>query len=180
MWSGGMHILPGWLRRIFFQLSPGGRQIRRHLKECKKLVFPELDRLQAEGDLQTQPLKSSIACGFLKHAGSKDKSMNYDEIVHQMLILTFAAAPMWNMILNQVIQRYIAFPEYHVELRAEVQSALEEHGGWTEAAFVNMPRLESFTRETLRCTPPIMCKLAPAVKQLEAATNIPQIQYSGK
>ncbi|CAI6337031.1 unnamed protein product [Periconia digitata] len=165
VWSGGMHILPGWLRRLYFQLSPGGRKIRHHLSECKRLVFPELDRLQNEKCYEKQPSRSSVAQGFLKHTMHNGESNNYDEIVHQMLIVTFAAAPMWNMILNQVIQNHIAFPEHHSALTAEVQNALRLHGGWNKAALLDMPRLESFTRETLRSTPPIMFTVQRKVMQ---------------
>lgn len=179
LWSGGMHILPGWLRRIYFQLSPGGRKIRHHLSECKRLVFPELDRLKIEGEAGTQSLRSSVAQGFLSHTTADGGINNYDEIVHQMLIVTFAAAPMWNMILNQVIQNYVAYPEYHEVLKAEVQRALEIHRGWNKAAFLDMPRLESFTRETLRCTPPIMCK-SNTTGKANAFAKFLKIRYSAK
>jgi len=179
-WSGGMHILPSWLRRLYFQLSPGGRKIRRHLNECKSLIFPELDRLQDCERDEKQSMKSSVARGFLKHASEKGVTMNYDEIVHQMLIITFAAAPMWNMILNQVVQNHVAFPEHNAEMKKEVQQALEIYGGWTEAAFLNMPRLESFIRETLRCTPPIMCKSETLTELGLYLLKNTQIRYSEK
>ncbi|KAI9644111.1 hypothetical protein NHQ30_007464 [Ciborinia camelliae] len=155
-WSGSMFMLPSWLRKPYFYISRGGRTVRSHLQETKNLVIPELRRSDKIENKEKLKKDSSMIEALLRLAPGEDQEIKYDEVVNQMLILTFAAAGMWNMILCQVIYYYMAYPQHAKDLCAEVEKARREHGGWTKEALLAMPKLDSFVREVLRCSPPII------------------------
>ncbi|OJJ45957.1 hypothetical protein ASPZODRAFT_99019 [Penicilliopsis zonata CBS 506.65] len=159
-----MFLLPAVLREPYFWLSSWGRRARSHLHAVKRMVIPELGRLQREG--KSGPSRAMVEKMLAKPVDEMTPK-EADEIVNQMLILTFAAAGMWCMIQCQIVLTYLAHPEFAHELRQEITQQLAIHGGWTRQAVAAMPKLDSFLRETLRCSPPIIYTIQrKAMKEL--------------
>lgn len=79
-----------------------------------------------------------------------------DEATHQahhLLHLTFAASSASGVLVTQAMFQILMLPEYTKPLRAELETVLREHGGWTDKALTSMVLMDSFLRETMRMYP---------------------------
>ena len=166
-WSGMMFIFPSWMRRAYFWLSPGGYVVRHHRRETHALVALELRRLMAEKQQQQQQKREDLPLCILdalvevklSSAGREEKDTEaFRRITNQMLFLTFAGSGLYCVTLCQAIYTLLGNPEHTNDLQEEIKAAVQEAGGWNKQALAGMHKLDSFLRETLRCSPPTGCK----------------------
>ncbi|CAI7602509.1 unnamed protein product [Penicillium glandicola] len=156
--SGASLRLPSFLRHIYYKFSTQGRKAHHLLQRLKSTAYPEFAQLCSElsdngkhGDL---PL-----IGPMLSLGTTDKVLNRtlsDEIMELIIIIQFAASGMLAIAQAQLILYYLAYPAFQSDLRDEVNSAFQQHQGWSKETILAMPKLDSFIRETLRLSPPVM------------------------
>jgi Cytochrome P450 len=159
MFSFFYFLLPSILRLPFWLVSPFGFIIRHHVRSLKGLLIPEIERRIAaldSGDEREFALINALLT-------SKPKPMNAGQIeqcAEELCFMTFEGVGPMTLLLMQLMYEIISKPAYLDDLRNEISTALQESGGWSDEALKLMPKLESFTRETLRLNGPAPCKFA--------------------
>lgn len=150
-WPAILFTAPSWSRKALFWLCPTGRKIRAHLRKIKELVIPELlHRLDSD-----EPNEAfSLIDGLLPAANDPQREAKVERSVEQIQFLTFAAAPLIALITNQFLLTAMGYPDVADMLREEMRTAIAKHGGLNDKAVTDMPKLDSFFRETLRVSPP--------------------------
>ncbi|OAL63150.1 hypothetical protein A7C99_5539 [Trichophyton rubrum] len=95
-------------------------------------------------------LKQALKDGLLTKEQSPSDDMQFESLSMKSL---FHIYEVWGPIvplLIALLSRIMDSPEYVEDLREEVSGALASADGWDSDFLANTPKLESFTRETLR------------------------------
>lgn len=172
-------VMPGILRKVFWWFSPFGILTRHHIRKLKVALIPEIrSRVKAarnsEGfrdeyflidalvDMKME--KGVIQRGSeTSEINSKEEAKQIELCAEELMFMTFEGVGPMTLVTVQLIYELISHVEYLQPLREEISRALEgSNGEWTEEAMDNMPKLESFTRETLRLNGPAPCESKPA------------------
>lgn len=89
--------------------------------------------------------------------GRKGGSKSLGGIVDQQLFLTLASIHSTAGTLQSMLFDWLAHPEFHAEIRAEINEALAEFrssgGKWTLQRVAAMKKLDSFMKESTRVNP---------------------------
>ncbi|KAL7942006.1 cytochrome P450 [Trichoderma barbatum] len=163
--------VPAPLRRLFWHLSPSGIRVRKVIKKLKSFIIPEIRRtidmwrttgrspddytlLGAMLDLKEErgQIKRDAA------AMSREEEERQINIFSDEVIFTaFDSAGPVACLVTQLLFESIRDEKLTEALRTEIATALADNGGeWSVQAMSSLPRLESFTRETLRVDGPTL------------------------
>lgn len=170
--------VPAPLRRLFWHLSPSGFKVRRVIKKLKSFIIPEIRRTievwrttgrsTDEYTLLGAMLDLKEERGQIKRdatamsRGEEERQINIfsDEVI----FTAFDSAGPVACLVTQLLFESIRDEKLTEALRAEIATALADNGGeWSVQAMSSLPRLESFTRETLRVDGPTLCKLPHSI-----------------
>ena len=155
--SSYLKVVPWLIRPIAGLISPHMHRIRRHHKNARALLIPEILRRRQLGaqspDWKTG--KPNDMLQWLEDASSGDDSRP-ERIVDRQLGMSFAAIhTTTNHITNVLYDLAARWDEYGPELRAEVEECLAESGGaWKKTTLTKMSKMDSFMRESQRMHPP--------------------------
>lgn len=164
--------VPGLLRKAFWYASPGGFRIRKTVKKLKRVIIPEIWKAidawrnktsaSEEYTLLDAMLKLKAERGQLKRdpqAMTKAEEAHQIDVFSDEVIFTaFDSAGPVACLLTQLIFESICDKDLTNALRGEIADALAKNDGvWSEDTMSSLPRLESFTRETLRFNGPTLC-----------------------
>ncbi|OAL75126.1 hypothetical protein A7D00_0724 [Trichophyton violaceum] len=151
---------PRILRPLVWGFSPVCRAFRSNASILKEKLIPEIRRRvallrsgeSAADDLTmlTVFLKQALKDGLLTKEQSPSDDMQFESLSMKSL---FHIYEVWGPIvplLIALLSRIMDSPEYVEDLREEVSGALASADGWDSDFLANTPKLESFTRETLR------------------------------
>jgi hypothetical protein len=165
--------LPAPLRTAFWWLSPYGFRIRSCIAKLKRFILPELrrridafrqnDGAQGEYTLLDAMLALKVERGVIKReSGAMDKSEEERQInifAEEVIFTAFDSAGPVSVLITQLIFETIRHNEIKEPLRKEVLAALAANDfEWSDQALCSTPRLESFTRETMRADGPTLCE----------------------
>jgi cytochrome P450 len=166
-------VMPGILRKPFWWFSPFGFMTRHHIRKLKAVLIPEIrERIEAarrgEGyrdqfvlidALVDMKMDKRVIRRDAPGADAKEEAKEVELCAEELMFMTFEGVGPVTLLTVQLVYELIAHPEYLQPLRDEVARTLEAAGGkWTDEAMTNMPKLESFTRETLRLNGPAPCE----------------------
>lgn len=125
-------------------------------KRAMELIKPLYDeRLQAlkESSRETQSFYDTIF--WTMNQRKVDRSLK--AIVDQQLFLTVGSIHTTAGTLQSILCDWIAHPEYHDEIRAEINESLaglkSAGGKWTQQEVAKMKKLDSFMKESTRVNP---------------------------
>jgi hypothetical protein len=165
--------VPAPLRKVFWYLSPQGFRVRATIRKLKRFIVPEIrrsiDAWRQTGRTRDQytllgamlDLKSER--GQIKQdAGAMDRAEEERQIQvfsDEVVFTAFDSAGPIACLATQMLFEATHNPDIARLLRSEIAAALAAHGGeWSPETMGLLPRLESFTRETLRVNGPTLCE----------------------
>ncbi|KAL6862018.1 cytochrome P450 [Trichoderma novae-zelandiae] len=172
--------VPAPLRKLFWYLSPWGFRVRKVIKNLKSFIIPEIKRTIAiwrSGDRSPDEYTLLGAMLDLKEergqitrdatAMSREEEERQVNIFSDEVIFTaFDSAGPVACLVTQLLFESIQDPSLTDALRAEISQALADNGGeWSVQAMSSLPRLESFTRETLRVDGPTLFSVTRSILQ---------------
>ncbi|KAJ5612590.1 cytochrome P450 [Penicillium lagena] len=160
---------PFLLRPFVRRFSHSTRTLNSSIAALKGILVPEIRRRMEKIDQkQTSTtagseifyLDSMIHLAYKKniinsYSGEKEKNKLADLISEHTLMICFEfSGPIW-MFAAIMLFEVMLRPKYVTPLREELEAAVElSKGEWSFDTFKHTPKLESFTRETLRVNPP--------------------------
>ena len=147
-----LRLFPPLMRPLIALLTPAAWKVQIYLRAAKKALLPTiLERYQAEKD----GLDDEKPNDFLQWMidGANEDERRPDKLAHRQLIVFLGAAHTTTMAGTHTIYDLSARPEYIEPLRAEISSLLDEEGGWNPAVPNKMHKMDSFLRESQRCSP---------------------------
>ncbi|OJJ45961.1 hypothetical protein ASPZODRAFT_133815 [Penicilliopsis zonata CBS 506.65] len=157
VWVALKFLLPSSLYSASSYVLPPGRAVRHHLAETRRLVLPEIRKLLADQGDDAAVESRSVLAGLVKlSAPDAQDDEALAEIVNQLLFVLFAGADLFAVVLSQLLLNILGHPQYEAELREELAAAGDN---WTRRSAHQLPKLDSFLRETLRLSPPIICTI---------------------
>ncbi|KOS22824.1 Ent-kaurene oxidase [Escovopsis weberi] len=184
---GFVHLyfwIPSPLRRAFWHLSPQGARIRAVIRRLKRFIVPELRRVVEEWR-QTQGPRTESEAGYtlmgamldLKEErgqitrdasamSRQEEDRQIDIFADEVIFTSFDSAGPVACLVTQMLFEAVGDKSLVADLRGEISGVLAAHGGeWTPEAMSSLPRLESFTRETLRFNGPTLFSVTRSVIQ---------------
>ncbi|KAL2759308.1 hypothetical protein ACRALDRAFT_1067835 [Sodiomyces alcalophilus JCM 7366] len=172
--------VPAPLRLAFWYLSPQGFRVRACIKRLKRFIVPEIRRtidawrkgesVRDKYTLLGAMLDLKEERGQIKRdptAMSKAEEERQIDIFSDEVIFTgFDSAGPVACLVTQLLFESIHHKDIIGPLRNEITAALAANNGeWNNQAMSSLPRLESFTRETLRVDGPTLFSVTRSVIQ---------------
>lgn len=152
-----LRCFPPWLRPAVATCLPSSWRLHAHLRTAIRALLPVIVRRRAA---QNQPghVKPD---DFLQWMLDADKSEEErpEKIAHRQLILILASVDTTTRAGAHAIYDLCARPEYFDILREEVEIVLGEDGGWGKPTLTKMRKLDSFLKESQRCSPASLCTI---------------------
>ena len=111
---------------------------------------------------QTQKRSEDLLQWMMDNAEGRSKSVLSAINLH----VAFAAIHTSAVAVTHIIYDLCAMPEYVEPLRQEIEEALAAEGGPTKKAFLKMPKLDSFMRESQRLNPLLLSQSQPPTASL--------------
>ncbi|KAH0490122.1 hypothetical protein TgHK011_001605 [Trichoderma gracile] len=172
--------VPAPLRKLFWYFSPWGFRVRRVIKRLKAFIIPEIkqtimdwranehDRSQNKYTLLRAMLDLKEERGQITRdatAMTREEEERQIKIFSDEVVFTaFDSAGPVACLVTQLLFESIQDPSLTEALRAEISKALADNGGeWSMQAMSSLPRLESFTRETLRVDGPTLFSVTRSI-----------------
>ncbi|KAL8656994.1 MAG: hypothetical protein Q9226_002365 [Calogaya cf. arnoldii] len=155
--SGMLKVTPAVIRPIVAPFSPYMWRIRRHHRNARKLLIPEIlrRREQAAATADWKAKKPNDMIQWLEDA-SEGADAKPERIVDRQLGMSFAAIhTTTNHLANVIYDLAARWNEYGPELRAEVEEVLmETDGQWKKTTLTKLSKMDSFMKESQRLNPP--------------------------
>jgi Cytochrome P450 len=166
-------VMPGILRKAFWWFSPFGILTRHHIRKLKAALIPEIccrvkaarrgkgfrDQFVLIDALVDMKMEKGVIEREISEMNLKEEAKQIELCAEELMFMTFEGVGPVTLLTVQLIYELISRVEYLQPLREEISRALgASNGKWTEEAMNNMPKLESFTRETLRLNGPAPCE----------------------
>ncbi|KAL8729321.1 MAG: hypothetical protein Q9166_004818 [cf. Caloplaca sp. 2 TL-2023] len=155
--SGILKVIPTVIRPIAALFSPYIWRIRRHHRNAKKLLIPEIlrRREQAAVTPDWKAKKPNDMIQWLEDA-SEGSDARPERIVDRQLGMSFAAIhTTTNHLANVIYDLAARWDEYGPELRAEVEGVLAEtEYQWKKTTLTKLSKMDSFMKESQRLNPP--------------------------
>ncbi|KAM0255914.1 hypothetical protein ACHAQJ_005315 [Trichoderma viride] len=185
--------VPAPLRKLFWHLSPAGFRVRKVIKKLKEFIVPEIRQtienwrttgrspdgytlLGAMLDLKEERgLIKRDAATMTRSEEERQINIFSDEVI----FTAFDSAGPVACLITQLLFESIRDKNLTEALRAEIVAALADNGGeWSVQTMSSLPRLESFTRETLRVDGPTLSRSVSVTRsvlkpyQLKSGLNL--------
>ncbi|OAA41284.1 Cytochrome P450 [Metarhizium rileyi] len=163
--------MPGVLRKAFWYLSPQGFKVRSSIKRLKRIIIPEIrntidawrqkrsarDQFTMLGAILDIKQERGQLKRDAKAMSQAEETKQVDIFADEVIFTAFDSAGPVACLLIQMIFESICDKELSEALRDEIAAALAVNNGeWSEQTLSSLPRLESFTRETLRVNGPTL------------------------
>lgn len=165
--------VPAPLRKLYWHLSPAGFRVRRVIKKLKRYIVPEIrqtiENWRATGrtpdgyTLLGAMLTLKEERGQIKRDAAAmtraEEERQIDIFSDEVIFTAFDSAGPVACLVTQLLFESIQDESLTEALRKEIATALTNNSGeWSAQMMSSLPRLESFTRETLRFDGPTLCE----------------------
>ncbi|KAL8804039.1 MAG: hypothetical protein Q9182_002830 [Xanthomendoza sp. 2 TL-2023] len=155
--SGVLKVTPAVIRPIVALFSPYIWRIRRHHRNARKLLIPEILRRREKAAVRAdwKAKKPNDMIQWLDDA-SEGADATPERIVDRQLGMSFAAIhTTTNHLANVIYDLAARWDEYGSELCAEVENVLAETDGqWKKTTLTRLSKMDSFMKESQRLNPP--------------------------
>ncbi|KAL7929946.1 cytochrome P450 [Trichoderma chlorosporum] len=170
--------VPAPVRKLFWYLSPAGFRVRKVVKNLKSLILPEIRRTIAiwrttgrspdQFTLLGAILDLKEERGQIKRDATamspKEEERQMKIFSDEVIFSAFDSAGPVTCLVTQLLYESIRDEKLTADLRAEISAALADNSGeWSAQMMSSLPRLESFTRETLRVNGPTLFSVTRSV-----------------
>jgi ent-kaurene oxidase len=156
--SGYLKILPSFVRPLVAPFSPHLWRIKKYYRNWKRLLHPEIEKRTHNGRLvPLQGEDANMIDWIIEASGEK---ANEQDILNRSMGIGFAAIhTTTNHMTNVLFDLAARWDEYGPEIVAEYKQALKEEGGvMTKNVVAKLSKMDSFMKESQRCSPPSSCK----------------------
>lgn len=147
-----LRMVPGVVRPIAYLFIPHCARLRSQVRDARKLIMPEIEmrkeRAQKAMEAGNKPPKTADAIGWMVEI-ARGRDVDY---VAAQLSLTMAAIHTTTEATAQALRDIAKNPEIVQPLREEIISVISENG-WTKPALQKLRLMDSFLKESQRCTP---------------------------
>ncbi|KAI1076359.1 cytochrome P450 [Whalleya microplaca] len=141
--SHAMRACPALIRPIAYWLIPRSKELRKAVRDARKLIDPEVRRRKA-----ARPPKVADAIGWMYEAA---KGRDADFVAGQ-LSLTMAAIHTTTETTCQALFDICEYPDAVQQLREEIIQVIQENG-WSKTSLYKLKLMDSFMKEGQRCRP---------------------------
>lgn len=162
MASQRLKVFPESLRPIAKHFIPVVSKIFKHFALANALIVPIMEDRE-----QTQRRSEDLLQWLMDNAEGRSKSVLSAINLH----VAFAAIHTSAIAVTHIIYDLCAMPEYVEPLRQEIEEALAAEGGPTKKAFLKMPKLDSFMRESQRLNPLLLSQSQTSAALLFSPTD---------
>jgi len=139
-----LNLFPRWMLPIVGPLlGPANRRVRKGAKMVGPLIEERLSMDQSHWP-------DDFITWLLVNAPESDRTV--DEITRRLLVVNFAAIHTSSLSMGHALYWLLARPKYMIPLREEIEETVGRLG-WTKDAIGQMPKLESFMKESMRMSP---------------------------
>lgn len=174
----GYFWVPAPLRRLYWYLSPQGFKIRACKAKLKAFVAPKIRQVIKTWQEEGQVSGSYTLLGAMLELKAQrgqikqdPKAMTNAELERQvdifsdeMIFTGFDSAGPVACMVTQLVFEAMRDKDLTRALRDEIEAALAANNGeWNTQVLTSVPKLDSFTRESLRVNGPTLCKDPPRV-----------------
>ncbi|KAL4862418.1 cytochrome P450 [Aspergillus spectabilis] len=151
--------LPKILGPLLWKFSSACRSFRDTIAKMKGTMVPEIlrriEHQQQSTEGSQDPFILDAIIRFALKEGSRSNAEYADLIADEAIFLCFEIAGPVSMVITILLYRIIRNPEYINPLREELTEALKRaNRGYSYQMFDDLPKLDSFTKETLRLDGP--------------------------
>ena len=156
------------LRPISYWFNPHCTSLRRHMREARRLIAPEIKQRMHDPMLEK---RADTLSHMMMRAGGRQL-----DFAAGLLSLTFLGTVNLANNVSMAIIDICEHPEIVQALRDEMNEVLKVHG-WTGDALSKMKFLDSFMKESQRMHPPSATTVARVVKEkivLSDGTTLPK------
>lgn len=170
-----LHMIPGILRPVLQWVLPGNRNIRKHLRNARRIIEPEVKkRLQAaeEAERKGEKLPKSMDAFSWMMEVAKGRKIDF---VGGQMFLSLAAFHTTTEATARALVQLCETPEIVGPLREEMVRVLREDG-WAKTTLYKMKLLDSFLKEVQRTNQAVMTNMMRYVKsttELSDGTVLP-------
>ncbi|KIX08844.1 uncharacterized protein Z518_03501 [Rhinocladiella mackenziei CBS 650.93] len=135
------------------------REASKHLAPVIEKRIQEEDKYVAAGshDEWKKRKPEDVIQWVLDVAPPEDRRV--DHLVYRMLHINVGAIHTSSISFLETIYFLAIYPQYHQDLRDEIESVFKQEKAWTKQALTNLKRLDSFITEALRLCPFTALKL---------------------
>ncbi|KAL6895119.1 cytochrome P450 [Trichoderma evansii] len=170
--------VPAPLRKLFWHLSPAGFRVRKVIKQLKRFIVPEIrqtiENWRATGrtpdgytllgamlNLKEERGQITRNTAAMTRAEEERQINIYSD---EVIFTAFDSAGPVACLVTQLLFESIRDKSLTEALRTEIAMALANNDGeWSVQMMSSLPRLESFTRETLRVDGPTLFSVTRSV-----------------
>ncbi|PCH42095.1 cytochrome P450, partial [Wolfiporia cocos MD-104 SS10] len=144
-------MFPEWLRPVVsrYSLRSTRAQINRAENLLRPLIMERLQMHQTYGDHWQE--KPSDVLQWMIDTAANEKQRTVHSLTLNVLNLNNAAIQTTSITLTHALVQLATHPQYAQPLREEIDIALRKDG-WTKTGIVNMRKLDSFLKESMRIT----------------------------
>lgn len=179
--------VPAPLRKLFWYLSPAGFRLRKVIKKLKQFIVPEIRQTignwRATGrtpdgyTLLGAMLNLKEERGQIKRNAAAmtraEEERQINTFSDEVIFTAFDSAGPVACLVTQLLFESIRDENLTAALRTEIATALANNDGeWSVQMMSSLPRLESFTRESLRVDGPTLCELPQSIRSAPAYGNL--------
>jgi hypothetical protein len=178
--------VPRLLRRPFWYFSPQAFRVRSSLKRLKRVIIPEIQRVIGAWREKRSPRDKYTLLGAIldlkeergqlkRDVGAMsaaEEAKQIDVFSDEVIFTAFDSAGPVACLVTQMLFETMSDADLAQALREEITSALARNNGeWSEGTMSSLPRLESFTRETLRVNGPTLCMCSALRMPIQRTDN---------
>ncbi|CAI6098853.1 unnamed protein product [Clonostachys chloroleuca] len=176
----GYFWVPAPLRRLYWYLSPQGFKIRACKAKLKAFVAPKIRQVIGTWQEKGQASGSYTLLGAMLELKAQrgqikqdPKAMTKAELERQidifsdeMIFTGFDSAGPVACMVTQLVFEAMRDKDLTKALRDEIEAALEANNGeWNTQVLTSVPKLDSFTRESLRVNGPTLLSVSRTVME---------------
>ena len=158
-----LRLVPSGFKTLFSWLLPCSWSISMNFQRAIAVLIPYIESRQKDFDRRAVEVATNGKIDFpdilhylIELAEGEDAKPR--SLAAMILSLSLASNQTTTMALVEALYDLCAYPEYQMELREEVVTALNTEGGWHKTAMTKMRKLDSFIKESQRMHPPAFSK----------------------
>ena len=176
-----VRLVPKPLKYLASWLIPCAWEITYNYRKAKSIVLPYIEERLAEAEANGNEPSGRLRPGdeypdVLKYLIEQAKGADREplNLASMILSLSLATNHTTTMALTEAVYDLCMYPEYIPELRDEVQSILEQDGGWQKQTLTKMRKVDSFMKESQRMSPPSLSKSYSSTNLTIPILTLPQ------
>jgi cytochrome P450 len=148
-----LNLFPPLIRPLMYQILPSCRELRKQVKDARKLLEPEAQKVinqrKESKESEERPTKNTSNCFAWMLDVARGRPLDF---TGGQLLLSLAAMNTTTEVTTRCLLQICDTPDIVQPLRTELVNILTEFG-WTRSSLQKLKLMDSFLREVLRVHP---------------------------